>query len=101
MSVKRDFKMDETTRSLLEVLQGTDTIADVGEGEIVSVDETRSDGLRKLEVDQQGYLTASYVKFPQFPTLYHQGAGDPHQVALTFDDGPDRKWTPQVLDILK
>lgn len=101
LNVKHDFKMDETTRSLLEVLQGTDTIADVGEGEIVSVDETRSDGVRKLEVDQEGYLTASYKRFPQFPTLYHQGAGDPHQVALTFDDGPDPKWTPQVLDILK
>ena len=40
-------------------------------------------------------------KFPQFPTLYHQGAGGEHQVAITFDDGPDPKWTPQVLDILK
>jgi cellulose synthase/poly-beta-1,6-N-acetylglucosamine synthase-like glycosyltransferase/peptidoglycan/xylan/chitin deacetylase (PgdA/CDA1 family)/spore germination protein YaaH len=101
LSVHRDFKMDDASRSLLEVLKGTDTIADVGEGEIVSVDQSQSDGLRTLAVDNDGYLTAAYSKFPQFPTLYHQGAGDPHQVALTFDDGPDPKWTPEVLDILK
>jgi peptidoglycan-N-acetylglucosamine deacetylase len=101
LGVHHDFKMDDAARSLLEVLKGTDTIADVGEGEIVSVDESQSDGLRALAVDQDGYLTAAYSKFPKFPTLYHQGAGDPHQVALTFDDGPDPEWTPQVLDILK
>ncbi len=48
-----------------------------------------------------GYLTAEYEKFPQFPTLYHQGAGGAHQVAITFDDGPDPEWTPKILDILK
>ncbi|MFL6584398.1 MAG: polysaccharide deacetylase family protein [Chthoniobacterales bacterium] len=100
-SVPGDFKLEPATRTALEVLRGTDTIADIGDGEIVSVDETRSDGMRSLAVDGEGYLTAMYTKFPQFPTLYHQGAGDPHQVALTFDDGPDPQWTPQVLDILK
>ena len=101
LNIPQDFKMDAGERERLEVLRGTDTIADVGEGEIVSVDESQSDGLRTLTVDQEGYLTAAYSRFPQFPTLYHQGAGAPHQVALTFDDGPDPEWTPQVLDILK
>src|SRR5437762_222550 len=76
-------------------------IRDVGDGEIVTVDEDRKDGARKLTVDADGYLTAKYVKFAQFPTLYHQGAGREHQVALTFDDGPDPRWTPKILDILK
>jgi cellulose synthase/poly-beta-1,6-N-acetylglucosamine synthase-like glycosyltransferase/peptidoglycan/xylan/chitin deacetylase (PgdA/CDA1 family)/spore germination protein YaaH len=101
LGVPQDFKMEASLRSALEVLRGTDTIADVGEGEIVSVDETQSDGFRSLAVDKDGYLTAAYSKFPQFPTLYHQGAGEPHQVAITFDDGPDPEWTPQILDILK
>ncbi len=101
LSVPRDFKIDNQTRQALEVLEGTDTIADVGEGEIVTVDESRSNGLRKLTADSEGYLTAKYEKFPQFPTLYHQGAGGEHQVALTFDDGPDPLWTPKILDILK
>src|SRR3989454_12351901 len=57
--------------------------------------------MRKLAVDADGYLTAKYVKFAEFPTLYHQGAGGEHEVAITFDDGPDPRWTPQILDILK
>ena len=101
LNVPRDFKIDNQTREALEVLKGTDTITDVGEGEIVTVDESREDGARKLSVDQDGYLSAKYTKFPEFPTLYHQGAGGEHQVAITFDDGPDPEWTPKVLDILK
>src|SRR5947207_273873 len=56
LAVPRDFKMEAQTRSALEILRGTDTIADVGEGEIVSVDETHSDGMRSLAVDKDGYL---------------------------------------------
>jgi peptidoglycan-N-acetylglucosamine deacetylase len=101
LSVPRGFKIDNQTHESLEVLKGTDTITDVGDGEIVTVDESRSDGMRKLAVDAEGYLTANYVKFPKFPTLYHQGAGGEHQVAVSFDDGPDPRWTPKILDILK
>jgi cellulose synthase/poly-beta-1,6-N-acetylglucosamine synthase-like glycosyltransferase/peptidoglycan/xylan/chitin deacetylase (PgdA/CDA1 family)/spore germination protein YaaH len=101
LAVSHDFKIDNQTRDALEILRGTDTITDVGEGEIVTVDESRADGRRNLAVDAEGYLTAKYTKFPEFPTLYHQGAGGEHQVAITFDDGPDPQWTPKVLDILK
>src|SRR3989440_920464 len=113
LNVPRDFKfaiptqsgssggLDNQTRQALELIKSTDTITDVGDGEIVTVDEDRTDGLRKLAVDAEGYLTAKYVRFAEFPTLYHQGAGGEHQVAITFDDGPDPRWTPKVLDILK
>jgi peptidoglycan/xylan/chitin deacetylase (PgdA/CDA1 family) len=33
--------------------------------------------------------------------VFYNGTGDMKQVALTFDDGPDTKVTPQILDILK
>ena len=101
LNVPRDFKFDDQTRQALELIKSTDTITDVGDGEIVTVDEDRTDGTRKLAVDADGYLTAKYVKFAEFPTLYHQGAGGEHQVAITFDDGPDPRWTPKILDILK
>jgi cellulose synthase/poly-beta-1,6-N-acetylglucosamine synthase-like glycosyltransferase/peptidoglycan/xylan/chitin deacetylase (PgdA/CDA1 family)/spore germination protein YaaH len=101
LNVPRDFKFDDQTRLALEQIKSTDTITDVGDGEIVTVDEERTDGTRKLAVDADGYLTAKYVKFAEFPTLYHQGAGGEHQVAITFDDGPDPRWTPKILDILK
>src|SRR6476659_7353909 len=71
LAVTPDFKFDLSTRSLLEVLRGTDTITDVGDGEIVTVDESRADGMRTLSVDKDNYLTANYTKFPEFPTYYH------------------------------
>jgi cellulose synthase/poly-beta-1,6-N-acetylglucosamine synthase-like glycosyltransferase/peptidoglycan/xylan/chitin deacetylase (PgdA/CDA1 family)/spore germination protein YaaH len=101
LAIPHDFKMDNQTRESFELLKGTDTITDVGEGEIVTVDESRADGARKLVVDPEGYLTAKYTRFPEFPTLYHQGAGGEHEVAITFDDGPDPDWTPKILDLLK
>src|SRR5438034_51972 len=113
LAVPRDFKFaiptqsgssggpDNQTRQALELIKSTDTITDVGDGEIVTVDQNSTDGMRKLAVDTDGYLTAKYVKFAEFPTLYHQGAGAEHQVAITFDDGPDPRWTPKILDILK
>jgi cellulose synthase/poly-beta-1,6-N-acetylglucosamine synthase-like glycosyltransferase/peptidoglycan/xylan/chitin deacetylase (PgdA/CDA1 family) len=93
--------MDNPTRQSLELIKSNDTITDVGDGEIVTVDESRMDGMRNLTIDADGYLAAKYVKFARFPTLYHQGAGGEHQVAITFDDGPDPRWTPKILDILK
>ncbi|MEO6969926.1 MAG: glycosyltransferase, partial [Chthoniobacterales bacterium] len=101
INLPRQLPPNGSAKALLETLKGNETITDVGEGEIVSVDETRSDGARKIETDPDGYLSATYLSFPEFPTLYHQGAGGEHQVALTFDDGPDPKWTPLVLDLLK
>lgn len=82
-------------------LRATDTITHVGQGEVVTVDDTKDDGQRRLEIDSRGRLSAAYFDFPTFPLLYHQGAGAPGQVALTFDDGPDPDWTPQILDVLK
>ena len=82
-------------------LHASDTITHVGSGEIVTVDDTRDDGERHITIEPDGNLRASYVDFPTYPILYHQGAGGQHEVALTFDDGPDPEWTPRILDILK
>ena len=101
IKLPRNVHLDAGTQNALGVLKGSDTIADIGEGEIVSVDESRADGLRHVSIDSAGKFTARYLHFPEFPVLYHQGGGKPTQVALTFDDGPDPTWTPRVLDILK
>ncbi len=101
INLPRHLSLSGRVKPLLETLHGNETITDVGEGEIVEVDEARTDGARKVAQEPDGYLSATYLRFPKFPTLYHQGAGGEHEVALTFDDGPDPKWTPQVLDILK
>ena len=86
----------------LSTLKTGQTITNIGEGEIVTADISPEDGRRQVEADEKnGLLTTTYEKFPQYPTLYHQGAGGNHEVVLTFDDGPDPTWTPKILDILK
>ena len=72
-----------------------------GRGELVQVDATPASGERTLKFGQDGLIfDETYVRLPSPYVImragYHRGL-----VALTFDDGPDPVWTPQILDILK
>ena len=60
----------------------------------VSVDTDEVDPRKKLIIDEHMEV---------YPRTYviEQYGYRPNQVALSFDDGPDPKWTPKVLDILK
>ena len=91
----------KTSLKFLEKLKTTETVTNVGEGEVVTVDDTQDNGNRKLQLQPNNMVAAVYTDFPTYPILYHQGAGDEHEVVLTFDDGPDPKWTPLILDVLK
>lgn len=55
------------------------------------------------ERDNRGFPQREIVDLvSQFPDLfYRQGPPDEKKVALTFDDGPDSVYTPQILDILR
>ena len=86
----------------LSFLKTGKTITNIGAGEIITADVSPEPGSRQVTTDEKtGLLTTLYQKYPQYPSIYHQGAGGPHQVALTFDDGPDPTWTPKILDILR
>ncbi len=86
---------------LVELKVGS-AITNIGEGEIITADISPEDGRRTVDLNEaNGLCATTYDKFPEYPTLYHQGGGGEHQVALTFDDGPDPTWTPKILDILK
>jgi peptidoglycan/xylan/chitin deacetylase (PgdA/CDA1 family) len=41
-----------------------------------------------------------YLTFPS-PYIINRYGGGGKKLALTFDDGPDIQWTPQILDELK
>jgi len=87
--------------SALGKMRTDSTVTHIGRGEVVSVNDSREDGSREVSIDATGKMSAHYSGFPTYPVLYHQGAADPHKVTLTFDDGPDPKWTPIILDVLK
>jgi peptidoglycan/xylan/chitin deacetylase (PgdA/CDA1 family)/spore germination protein YaaH len=76
-------------------------ITSIGKGEIVSVDPTVLDGKRVFSTDVEGRVSCIYKIPPAFPTLFRQGGVQENYVSITFDDGPDPRWTPQILDILK
>jgi len=82
-------------------IPGGAAITSIGEGEIVSLDPTASNGRRTFSKDSHGDLSCRYDALPSYPTLFRIGSSPEGAVALTFDDGPNPQWTPAILDILK
>ena len=73
-----------------------------GNGEILSISAIPTAGHRSLTFDPDTGLIAdeAYDRLPTSYAIDRYGA-KPGLVALTFDDGPDGRWTPQILKILK
>ena len=95
-------RLTKNDLATLQELKTGQAITNIGQGEIITADISPESGHRQVDLDEKtALLTTTYDKFPSYPTLYHQGAGGEHQVVLTFDDGPDPKWTPKILDVLK
>lgn len=77
-----------------------DNVELVGGGEILRIASAARAGERHAAPGLDGLIrSASYVALPSENIVERAGA---HRklVALTFDDGPDPRWTPQILDIL-
>ncbi len=73
-----------------------------GSGEILHVDASPTGGRRSIEIDPETGLISgeTYAVMPTSYVIDRYGA-HPGWVALTFDDGPDGRWTPKILDVLK
>ncbi|MBU0964806.1 MAG: glycosyltransferase [Proteobacteria bacterium] len=85
----------------LSPLVPEDVVSQLGEGNFLMIEDHRTNGYREIAVDAAGKLTLIYKIFPSYTTISHQGKGQPDDVAISFDDGPDPQWTPAILDILK
>lgn len=73
----------------------------LGSGEILRLARRAEPGRRDLSIGQDGLIRdARYTALPSHNVIQRAGLRQ-HLVALTFDDGPDPRWTPQILDILK
>ncbi len=73
-----------------------------GTGEILKVVSRPQDGWRNIDTSaSDGFITnEDFVAIPSSYVIQRDG-DRPGLVALTFDDGPDPRWTPAILDILK
>jgi len=88
--------------SLLHKIPSTDRVNYSGQGEILRITNVGRNGSRGFQVDKDGYLTDEvYQSFPSSYEVQRYGQPKGKQVVLTFDDGPDPKYTPEILDILK
>ncbi len=74
-----------------------------GEGELFDVVSTPSQGSVSTESDSIDKLISeeSYEKLPAGYMINKFGKVSDKRVVLSFDDGPDEKYTPQVIEILK
>ena len=74
-----------------------------GTGEVLHVDASPTAGRRSIEIDPDDRpdLRRDYQVMPTSVRDQTAMAAHPGWVALTFDDGPDGRWTPKILDILK
>ncbi|MFH1295375.1 MAG: polysaccharide deacetylase family protein [bacterium] len=75
----------------------------IGAGEILKVTNTPTADKRKIAFDAQtGFIYNQEVEGFGSPYVVQKtGGGNLKKVVLTFDDGPDKLYTPQILDILK
>ena len=73
-----------------------------GAGEVLKVTATPRPGKRSLTFDPDTGLIADQ-HYDVLPTSYviDRYGSHPGWIALTFDDGPDGRWTAKILDILK
>ncbi|HXY00453.1 MAG TPA: glycosyltransferase [Candidatus Limnocylindrales bacterium] len=93
---------DDPTREKLQILPpGPDLILE-GAGDIWRIADVPKPGRRTFTYDANTDLitTEKYDAIPLSYDIDQIGAAK-NKIVLSFDDGPDRRWTPRILDVLK
>lgn len=87
----------------LETIHGNLSANYIGTGEVIDLLDTPHNGLCDIQTDPQDLLISEeyYKTYPTCYELQKLGHAGSKELLLTFDDGPDSRWTPKVLDILK
>jgi cellulose synthase/poly-beta-1,6-N-acetylglucosamine synthase-like glycosyltransferase/peptidoglycan/xylan/chitin deacetylase (PgdA/CDA1 family)/spore germination protein YaaH len=105
-----DHPSDPSSPQALALKDGVPPGHDVdteGDGDILRITGLPKNGQRTVEVDtdetdpRKKLIVDEHMDvYPRTYTIQQYGY-QANQVALSFDDGPDPKWTPKILDILK
>ncbi len=96
----RDHRVLPPVAAIDAIPAGTDVDIE-GAGEILKIGATPVVGARRAVAGPHGGIVD--IRFDRLPSPYEvdRTGYRRKQLALTFDDGPDPTWTPQVLDVLK
>ncbi len=96
----------EALQALGSVQPGHD-VDEEGDGDIIRITGLPQSGKRTIQVETEEpdprkklVIDEHMDKYPLTYTIEQYGY-NPKEVALSFDDGPDPKWTPKILDILR
>jgi cellulose synthase/poly-beta-1,6-N-acetylglucosamine synthase-like glycosyltransferase/peptidoglycan/xylan/chitin deacetylase (PgdA/CDA1 family)/spore germination protein YaaH len=92
---------DLTRDKIKDIPPGPDLILE-GAGDVWHFDDTPKSGRRSFEYDSGSdlFTDEQYESYPLSYDINQIGAAH-KKLAITFDDGPDARWTPKILDILK
>ncbi len=92
---------DSTRDKLKELPPGPDLILE-GAGDIWRIADVPKPGRRSFTYDNISDLITS-EKYDAIPLSYDidQIGAAKNKIVISFDDGPDRRWTPRILDVLK
>ena len=85
----------------LAPLTAEKSVVQYGSGDIIRIAATPQDGRRTVTRDKDGDYAERYERLPSYYVVENTGASPAKVLALTFDDGPDPRWTPRILDVLK
>lgn len=86
----------------LENVKGQTMVDYIGDGEVLDVLNTPHDGKIALEIDPKEKIITdeNYSTYPSSYEVKKYGEAPQKDLVLTFDDGPDETYTPQILDVL-
>nr|WP_302850473.1 polysaccharide deacetylase family protein [Chryseobacterium sp. SSA4.19] len=86
----------------LENVKGQTMVDYIGDGEVLDVLNTPHDGKIELEIDPKEKIITdeTYKTYPSSYEVKKYGEAPDKELVLTFDDGPDETYTPQILDVL-
>ena len=71
----------------------------MGNGDFLRVTKVEAEGKRRFELDHHLIKRETYERYPT-PYLLEQYGVDEKKVAISFDDGPNPKYTGKILEIL-
>ncbi|CRK80795.1 DUF2062 domain-containing protein [Neobacillus massiliamazoniensis] len=85
----------------MKTLVSPELVHYTGAGEILKIVSQPENGKRTIQSNSNGIIQEeTYTTLPKPFEVVRYGKPKTKEVALTFDDGPDPIYTPQILDIL-
>jgi len=98
---EKTFSDSTFTTNILSNALSSDNVDYNGAGEVLNIITEPEPGKIEVQVNQKDKLIAEedYVRLPSGYVIDKTGES-PKKIVLTFDDGPDERYTPHILDIL-